>query len=303
MLSPRNSWFPVTFLLLSIGFACASFAEEQKPTPFRSATSEVRISFVATDTSNRPLANLTPSDFAIVDGEAVVRDFRSFTRSDETALDLILLVDASESVGRQFESVIDGVSQMDAGKHAGDRVSVLSFCGMRSSVLCASCDRGQAAEKLRSIRADGATPLYDALVFASEFVASHHQPYRQAVVILFSDGNDTISKVAGREALEAVVNSGALLYTVDLDARVAVSPGGIVLRRMAEATGGRSFRERDGASDVLQAIMADARASYTVTYGLPNHAAGFHSLRILPTRNLNLRFHCRNGYFYGENHP
>jgi hypothetical protein len=69
---------------------------------------------------------------------------------------------------------------------------------------------------------------------------------------------------------------------------------------MADATGGRSFSAQDDVTDVLEAALADLRASYVVTYALPSHAAGFHSLRILPKHNLNLRFHCRRGYFYDE---
>jgi hypothetical protein len=69
---------------------------------------------------------------------------------------------------------------------------------------------------------------------------------------------------------------------------------------MAEATGGRSFSVQDDAADVLEAALADLSASYVVTYPLPSRMAGFHSLRILPKHNLNLRFHCRRGYFYDE---
>jgi hypothetical protein len=70
------------------------------------------------------------------------------------------------------------------------------------------------------------------------------------------------------------------------------------LRRVSEATGGRYFSLRDGAATVLNAVLEDLRASYVVTYALPSHQDGFHSLRLLPTHNLNLTFHSRNGYFY-----
>jgi len=52
-----------------------------------------------------------------------------------------------------------------------------------------------------------------------------------------------------------------------------------------------------GEADILHAVLADLRASYVVTYQLPSRSAGFHALRILPKHNLNLRFHCRRGYF------
>ena len=74
------------------------------------------------------------------------------------------------------------------------------------------------------------------------------------------------------------------------------------LRRVSDATGGRYFHlrssQQDGAAAVLSAVLEDLRASYVVTYDLPGHQAGFHSLRLLPTHNLNFTFQSRNGYYY-----
>jgi hypothetical protein len=115
-----------------------------------------------------------------------------------------------------------------------------------------------------------------------------------------SDGNDTISAASGRHALDAVIETGALLYTINPDKYSRDPKGSFALQQMAEATGGRSFSSQNDVTDVLQAALADLRSSYVVTYALPSHGAGFHSLRILPKHNLNLRFHCRRGYFYDE---
>jgi hypothetical protein len=37
-----------------------------------------------------------------------------------------------------------------------------------------------------------------------------------------------------------------------------------------------------------------------VTYVLPESGPDFHSIRILPTHNLNLQFRCRTGYYHRE---
>ena len=128
------------------------------------------------------------------------------------------------------------------------------------------------------------------------------------MLILFSDGYDTSSLHSAGQALQAVLDEGALLYSVDMgkvdNQSSSQAPGTIFLRRVSEATGGRyfSFSSRlpqpDSAAAVLQAVLEDLRASYIVTYDLPSHQPGFHSLRLLPTHNLNLTFHSRNGYDY-----
>jgi len=107
-------------LYLDCGCSCGRQEPRQErqrdsglPT-YHSTVSEVRVTFFATDENNHPLDNLTKSDFAVVDSERIVRNFRSFTHSDETALDLLVLVDTSESVAPRFRIAINDVLQLVA---------------------------------------------------------------------------------------------------------------------------------------------------------------------------------------------
>lgn len=285
--------------------SCGSAAQDTSgssalPT-YRSSVSEVRVTFFATGEDSRPVESLTPADFAVVDSERVVRNFRSFTRSDETSLDVVALVDVSDSVAPRFRAAMSDVLQLVAREQSlpDDNIAVLSFGGLRPAVLCASsCRESSAANKLLAVKSSGLTPLYDALIFAADFVARHRRAGVRPVLILFSDGNDTISLRSRREAMDAVMASGALIYAVDLGASPNASEGRPFLRWVSDATGGRYFSVRDGAATVLKAVLDDLRASYVVTYELPSRQTGFHSLRLLPTHNLNLRFHNRSGYYY-----
>src|SRR5271157_4754418 len=85
---------------------------------YRSNVSEVRVTFFATDENNHALATLTKSDFAVVDNERVVRNFRSFTHSDETLLDVVALVDLSESVAPRVRVAMRAVLQLVARQQA-----------------------------------------------------------------------------------------------------------------------------------------------------------------------------------------
>jgi len=141
------------------------------------------------------------------------------------------------------------------------------------------------------------TPLFDALIFAADFIAQHRRAGVQPVLILFSDGNDTISVHSASEALRAAQGAGTMIYAVDLGS--SLTSGGKFLQRVADGTGGRYFYPRfsgnQGAAALLNTVFEDLRASYVVTYDLPSHQAGFHALRLLPTHNLNLTFHSRGG--------
>ena len=270
---------------------------------FRTETSEVRVSFFATDERNRPVADISKDDFAVVDNGTVVRDFRSLTHAAETELDVIALVDASESVHPRMQDSMNDVLHLISSPQQGSDLhfSVISFSGLRPTLLCAgNCRSALAGQRLQSLQAAGATPLWDALADAARLAARRQRPGMRSVLILFSDGRDTVSKASARDALEEIIASGAILYSVDLNRPGSDPEASTALQQMSEATGGRAFSRDAGSSSVLEAALSDLRASYVVTYQLPSHIVGFHSLRILPKHNLNLRFHCRSGYYYEE---
>jgi len=302
-LSHRQGW---SFAVLLAIFPCVLFAGSNSGSnniapsaTYRTGTAEVRIAFYATDGDHHRVESIDKNDFAVVDSELVIRDFRSLLRSEETSLDIVILVDASESVTSHFSAVKQQVAQLISKTRPGDSLAVISFAGLRSHMLCAGdCANAQTAQKLLDLTAAGATPLFDSIKTTARYFAGRQDPSMRQVLILFSDGNDTISAASSRDALNAITSTGALLYSVDLEGRS--SKDTFALQEMAEATGGRSLSKQESGGDVLQTILADLRASYVVTYPLPSRAAGFHSLRILPQHNLNLRFHCRRGYFYDE---
>jgi VWFA-related protein len=303
MLSHRQGW-AVAALLLMLPSSFVAATASDLPTTYRTGTSEVRVTFFATDRDNRLVESITRDDFAVVDNGLVIRDFRSLTRSDETSLDVSLLIDTSESVARRFGQTREGVLHLLTHNELkpSDRLSIITFAGLHPQLVCADdCGNSSVEHRLVSIKATGATPLFDSLTYAARLIHRRRDAGMRPVLVLFSDGNDTISMASLGEALDAVVGSGAVLYTVNSDSAPA-STSGTALQRMAEATGGRSFTLQQGVAQTLDAVLADLHHSYVVSYQLPTHLVGFHSLRILPKHDLNLQFHCRRGYYYDEIH-
>jgi VWFA-related protein len=304
LLSHRQGWSLAVLLAFFPCLFYASSTSDDPLTTYHTGTSEVRISFFATDERNHPVENLGKDDFAIVDDDMVIRDFRSLVRASDTALDLVLVVDDSESVAPRFQEVQQDILKLISFESlsARDRVSVVTFAGMRPTIFCVQdCGTPAVRQRLLAAKAEGATPLFDAVNYTARLVTSQPAPAARQVVILFSDGHDTISMASYRDAVQAMIASGALLYAVNVErSQDSSSQGSRTLQQLAESTGGRSFQLPDHAVDLLQAVLADLRASYIVTYQLPNRTAGFHSLRILPKHNLNLHFHCRKGYKYDD---
>lgn len=297
---PRSCSAVPALALFSFVFFAAGNGPSQ--TNYRAGTSEVRISFFATDDQNRLVETITKDDFAVIDSGMVIRDFRSLAQSDETELNVVVVLDSSESVTRGFGATITSVSQLESQESLGEnQLAIVSFAGIEPDLLCAgNCRSLVAKQKLVSANAAGQTPLFDTLSFAAKLITSRHMPGVRDILILFSDGNDTISMASARDAMNAVAASGAVVYAVNLSGPDSGTHGTAVLERLAKATGGRCLSAYEGVLDIYHTILADQRASYVVTYQLPARTSGFHSLRILPKHKLNLQFHCRRGYYYEE---
>lgn len=271
---------------------------------FRSNATEVRMTFSTTDQNNRVIATVQPTDFAVVDQDLVVRDFRSFTRSEYTRMDVAVLVDASGSMTPQFRLELSNVIQLIAQSDGvpDQNFSVVSFRDLKPSVVCdGNCRALNTAAQFPAVASGGQTPLYDSIVFASRMLGRRSDLHTRKILILFSDGADTISVTSLTNAMDAALDNDVAIYCVDVSRLPHVYPGTLVLRSFAVNTGGRYFPIEAGTAKVLDAILEDFHATYTVAYKLPSNATGFHLVRILPTHNLGLQFHCRRGYYYPGN--
>ena len=292
---------PLLSLLALCGGISPGIAGDRPDFTYRTNASEVRLSFSATDQNNHGVATLQASDFAIVDTDVIVRNFQSFTRSDWTKLEIAILIDASESATPRFrqemEDVLELVSQTDGVPD--ENLSIFSFAASQPALLCAgNCRASHALERIPPASARGLTPLYDTIVFAADYLSSHGDVHAEKALIVFSDGIDTISRNALGDAVNSALRSEVELDCIDLNKPAYRSQGAATLRSLASTTGGRYFPAPGGAVQALNVILEGLRASYSISYRLPSHASGFHTVRVLPTHNLNLQFRSRSGYYY-----
>src|ERR1700687_5058069 len=182
----RPVWPLIAVLMFLAGIAPAVAGDPPEYT-YRTNANAFRWCFSASDQNNHGVATLQASDFAVVDKEVIVRNFQSFTRSDWTKLEIAILIDGSESVAPRFRQeladVLDLVSQTAGIPY--ENLSMFSFRGVEPALLCAgSCRRAGTAERLPAGRARGLTPLFDSIVFASDFLSLHGDAHAQKVLIL-----------------------------------------------------------------------------------------------------------------------
>ena len=298
----RRSW-PTLWILLFWAGTSLAVSGDQPDLTYRTGTNEVRLAFSATDQNDHGVATLKPNDFAVVDTGFIVRDYQSFIRSDYARLEIAILVDSSESVTPQYRKEISDALTLlsDSAGVPEENISLLSFQGTKPAFVCSGdCRSSNATEKLPASHSAGLTPLFDSVVFASDLLAQKGDAQTEKVLIVFSDGNDTISLRSLTDARDSAVAHNVQIYGIAQDRSRGYSSGTQTLRALAAATGGRCFKAENGATRALNLILEDFRASYTVSYRLPTHARGFHTVQILPTHNMNLKFRSRSGYYYPD---
>ena len=71
---------------------------DQGGTTIRVPVNEVSVVFTVTDKHNRYVKDLTKKDFAVLDDQQPVVNFRSFRRETDLPLQVGLLIDASNSI-------------------------------------------------------------------------------------------------------------------------------------------------------------------------------------------------------------
>lgn len=299
LVSSRRIWALLACPLL-FWVRPAIAAENDAPDfTFHSQSNEVRLTFSVADRNDRGVATLRASDFVVVDSDVVVRSFGSFGHSDWTRFEIGILVDNSESVAPRFRQELSQIVDLLSHTRPEETLSMFSFERSRPALVCAGdCREPRVTERLAQRPRGELTPLFDTIIFAADSLAHHGDPPAERILIVFSDGGDTFSDNTLAAAVRAAIHDEVEIYCVDLND--SVSRRAAVLYQLSAATGGRYFKAHSGITAVVYAMFEALQTTYTVIYAVPTHVTGFHSVRVMPTHEVDLQFRSRSGYFYPD---
>jgi VWFA-related protein len=271
---------------------------------FRASVDAVRVEALVLD-RGRPVPGLTAADFAVTDnGAPQVIAVRPLARDP---IDVAIALDVSASVrGSRLDLLQSGVNALIRQLTSDDRATLLTF---DHAIALGPRDVEPAAieERLRTLTAQGGTSLIDAVTTALVWSAGRERPI---LLIVFSDGRDSVSWTRAGQALEigrrsdavvdAVVTGGLLpTSTVGLRAdnlRTALTPDERFLADLAAMTGGRV---RDGGSRLAGAFreaLEHFRARYEITYTPTRAEPGWHGIEVRVPARRDAVVHARRGY-------
>jgi Ca-activated chloride channel homolog len=262
---------------------------------------EVSLVLSVTDHKGRFVGNLQPSDFSILDNDKKQDVLTFFQSETDLPLRVALLLDVSSSVAYRFPLEQNTIGEFFREvARPPDRIAVFAFNQNVQMVEPITNNWKQVSSRVRKLKADGETALYDAISKGSAWLEQDRQPSRH-IIILITDGQDNASKSSIDDTISRVLMAEASIYAINVDEDFPielVKQGTANLKRLADATGGIYLRADTGGTvgRAFARIRRELRSQYALAYRPSNLTdQAFHQLRITVPDNLRVR--CRTGYY------
>lgn len=264
-------------------------------------TNLVMLNVTITDMKERYISGLKLEDFSILE-DSSPQQVISFG-FEETSFAAVILLDASGSMEKKLTLERAACANFIDRIRDGDTFSIYSFGGMKVKKLQDFTEVRDIPDSVWDMRAEGNTPLYDAIVRAAEALSKRKE--RRRAILIVSDGADTQSKATLEQAMRKAIASYASIYAVDMSdssvyGAVPRDNGAEVLKAMATKTGGRFFRTPGGNKlrEAFASTVDELRHQYTITYESSNERRDgrWRSIEVKIARpKLNVR--TRQGYY------
>jgi len=259
--------------------ACALSRAQQAPAPKQSTpepetTLKVDVKLVnvyvtVTDAHGAPVGGLKKENFVLQEdgGEQKISVF-----DKESALPLSIALAIDTSLSTRHDLPLEQASAKRFARTILRPVDALSVYGFSESVSQAvgyTANLKRIDEGIDHIRLGAATALFDAV-----YIASRSLDRRQGrkVMVLITDGGDTISQVDYKEAVRAAEEAEALVYSiivVPIENSAGRETGGEhALIQLSEDTGGKYYyaTSMSQLDDAFRQISDELRTQYLLAY-------------------------------------
>ncbi len=291
---------------ISVFMAGAILCFAQEPT-IRVDVNLVRVLATVKNPAGELVGSLEKGDFEVFDN-GVRQEIAVFERKSALPLSVAVMIDTSGSTAKELKYETEAVHRfykaLFADGNREDSAALYSFNWRVSLEKGYTRSVVSLESRLRGLKAEAGTSLYDAIYLASDGL---EQREGRRVMVIVTDGGDTVSKKDFNAAVRAARMADAVIYPVVVmpitnDAGRNVG-GENALTTMAQWTGGRTFLPTVGPEldRAFAEIIRDLRTQYLLGFyprNAPATGNGFHPLTVKAVRP-ELRVSARNGY-YGE---
>jgi Ca-activated chloride channel family protein len=295
------------FLIAFVFLLCAgvlSTAEEPDST-IKVDVKLVNVFVTVTDSRGAPVANLQKENFVLKE-DGKEQKVAIFDKESALPLSIVLAVDTSLSTRKDLPLELSSAKKFaHTILRAQDGLAVYKFSETVSQMVGFTNELKKIDEGIEHPRNGAATALYDAI-----YLGSHALTRRQGrkVMVVITDGGDTMSQVDYKEALRAAQEAEAIIYSiiiVPVEADAGRDTGGEhALVQISSDTGGKYYYATSSAQldDAFRRISDELRTQYLLAYYPSERYANsdFRQLKVdltNPPAGGPFQSHYRAGYY------
>jgi Ca-activated chloride channel family protein len=255
------------FALIAKGFLPA-----QTSPPIRVDVRLVNVFVNVTDANGAPVANLTKDDFTLTE-DGHPQKIAVFERESNMPLSIVLAIDTSGSVNKDLaiekraahnfvHSLLRPVDRLDLIDFSSDVREVVPFTNRLNRI-----DYG-----IENLLPGPATALYSAVYLSSQSLGTQSG---RRVLVLISDGSNTVKGTDYADALEQAVRSETMVYSI-IDVPIAADAGRDTggehaMITLSQETGGKYYyADAEHLAEAFQKVSNDLRTQYLLAY-YPDH--------------------------------
>ncbi len=235
--------FIVSALCVAALVHVASAVAQDAQTPiFRAGSRVVSVITTVTEQDGRLVPGLEKEDFSILDNGKPV-DLSIFQSAVEPFTAVVML-DKSGSMTANLDLLNQATEQFLLRMLPKDRGQVGSFSDKIQLSGSFTSNRDELVAALRDLQFGNPTRLYDAIDVSLNALKDAEG---RKVVLIFTDGEDTSSRLGFGEVLDRAKKENVMVYAIGLQSeffngqRVTRSRPDRALRKLAEETGGGYF--------------------------------------------------------------
>jgi Ca-activated chloride channel family protein len=266
----------------------------------------VNVYVTVTDAHGAPVAGLTKENF-IVNEDGHEQKIAVFDKESAVPLSIALAIDTSLSTRHDLP-----LEQASAKRFAHsiirpvDALSVYAFSEVVNEATRGfTPDLKRIDEGIDHIRVGAATALYDTIYLVSRALDKRKG---RKVIVLITDGGDTISKVDYKEAVRAAEEAEAIVYSiivVPIESSAGRETGGEhALIQLSEDTGGKYYYATSigQLDEAFKKISDELRTQYLLAY-YPSQRTSFSEFRRIEVKTVGTsdtaayRVRHRAGYY------
>jgi len=247
----------------------AGSVAEEPETTIKVDVKLVNVFVTVTDAHGAPVANLQKENF-ILKEDGKDQRIAIFDKESALPLSIVLGVDTSLSTRKDLPLELSSARKfVHTIVRPQDGLSVYKFSETVSQMVPFTSDLKKIDEGIDHPRNGAATALYDAIYLGSQ--ALNRRQGRKVMVVI-TDGGDTMSQMNYRQALRAAQESEAIIYSiiiVPIEADAGRDTGGEhALIQISSDTGGKYYYATSAAQldDAFKKISEELRTQYLLAY-------------------------------------